>query len=298
MNIYQILEIEEDNNILEIRLRVNKPIIILKRDNGTISDRFIDINSKQTCNILSAKTIKKEYLEQLLNRLLRNSIYLYDNQLKKGFFTIQGGHRVGIIGEVNIENNEIKNFRNITSMNIRIAHELKGCSNYIMKDIIKNQIEIYNTLIVSPPMCGKTTMLRDIVRNVSNGYNNLIPQTVSLIDERNEISATYDGVSQMDVGIRTDVLVNVEKVKAIEILIRSMNPRVIALDEIGMKDDIKAIEKAMCMGVKFIATMHANTTEEVKSRIINIYNNQRFEKIIYLSNFYEKFSVRNVETYV
>lgn len=255
----------------EIRLRVNRPIILKFRNYDLILNYII----------------KTEDILQILERFCENSVYAYKNQICQGFLTIKGGHRVGITGTVVIEDEKIINIKYVSSLNIRIAREILNCSNKILGEILDiNNQTIFNTLIVSPPGKGKTTMLRDVVRQISNGISNINFRglTVGLIDERGEVAATYKGVPQNDVGIRTDVIGNVRKSLAIEMLIRSMAPEVIACDEIGGIEDITAIKKAMLCGVKGIFTMHGKDMDDIKKNkdIYNLVQNKEIEKIIFI----------------
>ena len=128
-----------------------------------------------------------------------------------------------------------------------MARQVIGCSDNMIENIInKENNSIYNTLIVSLPGAGKTTLLRDITRNISNGSIHLEGQTVCVVDERGEIAASYKGVPQNEVGIRTDVLSNISKSIGMKMLIRSMAPQVIAVDEIGTKEDEEALQNAIC----------------------------------------------------
>lgn len=255
----------------EIRLRVNRPIILKFR------------NYDLVLNYIS----KTEDILQILERFCENSIYAYKNQICQGFLTIKGGHRVGITGTVVIENEKIINIKYVSSLNIRVAREILNCSNKILGEILDiNNQTIFNTLIVSPPGKGKTTMLRDVVRQISNGISNINFKglTIGLIDERGEIAATYKGVPQNDIGVRTDVIGNVSKSLAIEMLIRSMAPEVIACDEIGGLEDIKAINKAMLCGVKGIFTMHGKDMDDIKKNkeVYSLVQNKEIEKIIFI----------------
>ncbi len=258
------------NDIREIRIRVGKPII-LKLKNDDIVLRY---------------TVSQQEILKILEKFCENSIYAYKNQICNGFLTIRGGHRIGICGTVVIENNEIVNIKYISSLNVRIAREILNCSNQMLKEILDIQNHtIYNTLIVSPPGKGKTTVLRDIVRQISNGIPNYFkPMTVGLVDERGEIAASYRGIPQNDVGIRTDVIGNVNKSKGIEMLIRTMAPEVIACDEIGLKDDVDAIRKTFVSGVKGIFTMHGKNLEDIKNNkeISELIESKRIEKIIFI----------------
>lgn len=243
INIYNLLKtIINENSFLqqdlqEIRIRVDRPILLKSRK----SDFVIEyrVNSKE--------------ILQILEKICDNSIYAYQNQMINGFITIKGGHRIGIAGTAVSENGRVTNLKYITSLNFRIAREVVNCSNKILGQIIdKEKDSIFNTLIVSPPGKGKTTVLRDLIRNVSNGidYYNFKGKTCGVVDERGEIAAMYRGVPQNDVGIRTDIIENVSKADGIKMLIRSMAPEIIACDEIGSKEDVRAIRRSYVFGCK------------------------------------------------
>ncbi len=222
---------ENINELEEIRLRVNNNIIL-------------KFNSRE--KIANYKTTSKDILETL-EMICEKSIYSYQKEICEGYVTVKGGHRIGITGECVIEKDKIINIKYISSLNFRIARQVIGCSNSIIGEIVnKNTKTIYNTLIVSPPGAGKTTLLRDIVRNLSNGLNYIDGQTVGVVDERGEIAAYFKGTLQNDLGLRTDVLANIPKHLGIKMLIRSMAPKVIAVDEIGKEEDIMALKDAMC----------------------------------------------------
>lgn len=204
-----------------------------------------------------------------------------------GYITIRGGHRVGITGDCVIENNKVINIKYISSLNFRIARQVLDCSNNILKYVIDIENNtVFHTLIVSPPGAGKTTLLKDLVRKISSG----IPEIgfrgidVSLIDERGEISAMYHGIPQNNIGIRTDVLENVTKPLGIKMSIRSMAPKVIVADEIGKKEDIEAINYAVCSGVKGIFTAHSTSFEELKlnNDLNELIKMKLIERIIFL----------------
>ncbi len=257
--------------ITEIRLRVRKKVIIY----------------------ISNKEIILEYIVQLkdlldiLVKISSNSLYAIQNDLNQGFVTIKGGHRVGICGEVVIDNGKIKNIKNINSMNIRIARQIIGCSDKILPHIVESN-NFSNTLIISPPGCGKTTMLRDIIRQLSQGIPNLHFSGVNIgvIDERGEIASVHNGISCLDIGMRTDVLTNVPKSIGIEMLVRSMSVKIIATDEIGSDSDIEAIKYAALSGVRLIFTMHGSCIEDVykKESIKSVIKEGLFDNIIILSN--------------
>ena len=221
---------EED--LQEIRIRGEKPIF-LKFANSSVGIDYI---------------VSQNDLLQLLERICENSIYAYKNQICNGFITIKGGHRIGIVGTVVVENEKVINIKYVTSLNFRIARQVLDSSNKVLKEIINLENKtIYNTLIVSPPGKGKTTILRDAIRKLSNGIKdiNFSGKTCGLVDERGEIAAMYRGIPQNDVGMRTDIVDNINKSEGIKMLIRSMAPEIIACDEIGSKEDVEAIEYAL-----------------------------------------------------
>lgn len=259
-------------HIEEIRLRSGKPLM-LKIGQETQTIDYI---------------VKQQEVLQAFERICENSVYSYTRQICDGYITIRGGNRVGIVGSAVIDNGQVININYISSLNFRIARQQIGCSNSIIEDIIDNyNNSIHNTLIVSPPGCGKTTLLRDMVRNISNGINEIgfKGKTVGVVDERGEIAAMYKGIPQNDIGIRTDVVDNMPKPQAMRMLVRSMAPNVIVCDEIGSIEDINAIDYAMCSGVKGIFTAHGKNIDEVNQNpeLSKLLNKHVFERIILLN---------------
>lgn len=255
----------------EIRIRVERPIIIKLRN----------------LDVMIEYKINQSEILQILERICENSIYAYKRQICEGYITIKGGHRIGLTGSAVIENGEIINIKYVTSLNFRIARQVLNCSNKILGQVLNlKEQTIFNTLIVSPPGKGKTTILRDAIRRISNGIEelNFKGKTCGVVDERGEIAAMYRGIPQNDVGIRTDVIENITKSKGMKILIRTMSPEVIACDEIGTKEDAEAISEALISGVKGIFTMHGSNLEDIKSnpQINKLIEEKKIEKIIFI----------------
>ena len=255
----------------EIRIRVERPIIIKLRN----------------LDVMIEYKINQSEILQILERICENSIYAYKRQICEGYITIKGGHRIGLTGSAVIENGEIINIKYVTSLNFRIARQVLNCSNKILGQVLNlKEQTIFNTLIVSPPGKGKTTILRDAIRRISNGIEelNFKGKTCGVVDERGEIAAMYRGIPQNDVGIRTDVIENITKSKGMKILIRTMSPEVIACDEIGTKEDAEAISEALISGVKGIFTMHGSNLEDLKSnpQINKLIEEKKIEKIIFI----------------
>lgn len=255
----------------EIRIRTSLPIILKIGQDEKVINYYPS----------------SEDIEKIMQNICSNSIYAYQTQISEGFLTITGGHRVGISGNAVIKDGKVSNINNIYSLNFRIAKQIKGCSKEIIKNIINNNSIIsQHTLIVSCPGAGKTTVLRDLVRNISNGIpeENIKGVDVSVIDERAEIAAMYKGIPQNDVGIRTDVINNVPKPIGIKMAVRSLAPKVIVADEIGNKNDAEAINYAICSGVTGIFTAHGNSMQDLKKNpeINDLLNLNIFKNIVFL----------------
>lgn len=272
-NIIDVFQKDEKilNELQEIRIRTNRQIILKLRN----TDLILQYN------------VSQNEILQIVERCCENSIYAYKNQICEGFITVKGGHRIGITGSCVIENGKIINIKYISSLNIRIAREVFNCSVRLLNDVIDiENNNIYNTILVAPPGKGKTTMLRDIIRNISNGIEkiNFSGKICGVVDERGEIASMYKGIPQNDIGIRTDVIENVSKSKGIHMLIRSMSPQIIACDEIGSIEDIEAIKYALYSGVKGIFTMHGSNIEDVKNNkpIYNLVENKEIQKVIFI----------------
>ncbi|WP_353095892.1 stage III sporulation protein AA [Tissierella praeacuta] len=266
----------------EIRLRNEGPLTI----SYGAKDYFISRDSSVSSVPSKAMVVKEEHIKNTFQIISNYSVYAYEEEIRNGFITIKGGHRVGIGGKVIYGPNGVETIKNISSLNIRIGKEILGVSDSIIPYLVKEPRIFYNTLIISPPQCGKTTLLRDIVRNLSNGFGLLNSNglKVSVVDERSEIAGMYKGIAQNDIGIRTDVLDGCLKSDGIIMAIRALSPDIIAVDEIGSKKDVDAINEALRAGIKLIATIHGSSMEEImnKSSMRELFEEKIFERFIIL----------------
>lgn len=264
---------ENWDKLEEIRIRINRPILLKFNQYEKILDYKID----------------SEIILRIMQYICDNSIYSYQEQICKGFITIKGGHRVGICGSGVVEEGRVINLKYISGLNFRIAKQIIGSADKIIEYILDVENNtIHNSLIVSPPGVGKTTIIRDLVRQISNGIPryNFEGKSVGVVDERGEISATYKGISENDLGLRTDVMNNIPKGIGMTMLIRSMSPQVIVADEIGGKEDVEAINYAICCGVKGIFTAHGKFLEDLQlNQTLNeLINTYIFDRIIFLNS--------------
>lgn len=212
--------------------------------------------------------IDRKCLDEMLNYITGYSIYAMDEEIKQGYITFSGGHRIGITGHATYETlRDSKDLRitsivDIGGLNIRIAHERKGCAKRIVPYLRKGE-GIYNTLIFAAPGVGKTTYLRDIIRILSEGDEEHSGLKISVIDERSEIAACVDGKPQNDLGKRTDVLDACPKELGMKMVLRTMSPDVIAVDELGKENEFMLLEQMQCSGVKLLGSIHAGDMDEV-----------------------------------
>ena len=238
-------------SITEIRLRSGKPAIAQMG----MQEYFLTKEGGFSKNREQSRCFSHEELSAILLRLCRHSLYAYEEELRAGFLTLEGGHRLGVSGETVVEDGKILTMKNIAFLNLRIAHEIRGAADELLPFVYEGSRPL-NTLIISPPGCGKTTILRDLIRQISEGNAYGAGCSVSVVDERAEIGGSYLGIPQNDLGIRTDVLCGCPKAMGMRMLIRSMSPRVMAVDELGSREEMEEIHEAKRCGVTVLATLH------------------------------------------
>ncbi len=270
------------DEVQEIRLRVAAPLMLVYRNEEYYLTGSGDISKK----LEEAYHITKNELKETMEYMSNYSLYAFEEELKQGFLTVQGGHRIGIAGKTILDESGIKTMKYISFINIRLSHQVKGCASPILPFVYKNQREVCHTLIISPPRCGKTTLLRDLIRQISDGSREFEGMNVGVVDERSEIGACYQGAPQNDLGIRTDILDCCPKAKGMMMLIRTMSPRVIAVDEVGSREDLDAIEYVMNCGCKLIATVHGSSIEDLRQKPVlrTLLEERIFERYIVLNN--------------
>lgn len=242
----------------EIRIRIGQPIEFLGEEKAWYLSREKEdvLTGEQT----EAYAVTEEDMQEMVTFLSRYSPYAFSEEIKNGYITLEGGHRVGIAGQVRMERESVADICYIRFLDIRIAREQKGCAKELVS-YLRQEESIYNTLFVSAPGIGKSTYLRDCIRLLSDGG-----LRVSLVDERSEIAACHMGRPQNDVGLRTDVLDRCSKPAGMRMMLRAMSPQVLAVDELGTKEDFAAVEQALNCGCKILGTIHAGNLKELSRK--------------------------------
>lgn len=249
-------------DIQEIRLRAGRPIVIHMGGR----ELFLDRNGHFSDSPSRAVSAMSEELEGLLGHICHYSLYAFEDELRQGFITVRGGHRVGVAGQAVLESDgHIRTIKNISFMNIRISHEVKGAADGVLSRMYGSE-GLKSALILSPPGCGKTTLLRDLIRQISDGNEYGPGMTVGVVDERSELAGSYCGIPQNDLGMRTDVLDACPKAMGMLLLLRSMSPQVIAIDELGSREELEQLKSAAHCGCRILATAHGGSLDDLERR--------------------------------
>lgn len=270
------------HEIEELRLRVGQPLLVRTLDKDLFINREGEVTSPK-----KAYFINHEDLACALERMTHSSVYAAEEELKQGFIALPGGNRVGVTGEVVLQHGQIQTMKHISSLNLRVARDIPGRSLKILPLLLSADGRVRHTLLISPPRAGKTTLLRDLIRSISNGVPQLglRGQTVGVVDERGELAGMWQGVPTYDLGYRTDVLDGCPKASGMSMMVRSMSPQVLAMDELGHTDDVIAIADALRTGVQILSTAHASSLEEARNRpvITRLLDQGVFERLVVLS---------------
>lgn len=244
--------------VYEIRLRANRPLLLVVGG----KERMLGERGGWAKNLWEAYVVEEEEIRETLEYVAGYSLYAFEEELRQGFLTVQGGHRVGVAGSVALDGGRIRTISPVTSLNVRLAHQAIGCGDKLMH-WLRDERGIHSALIISPPRGGKTTLLRDMIRQISDGEKGVRGYTVGVVDERSELAGCYRGIPQNDLGMRTDVLDACPKAEGMMLLVRSMSPEVVAVDELGNYEDIHAIETVLHSGCRLLATMHGDSLEDI-----------------------------------
>lgn len=263
----------------EIRLRTEKPLLICQGG----WEAFLSGKGELLQEPKDAYRVSGRELRETLELVGKYSLYAYEDELRQGYLSLRGGHRLGVAGKVVLEGDKVKSIRSVSSLNLRLSHEVLGCGDKVLPHLYDTE-GFRHTLIISPPRCGKTTLLRDLIRQISDGGEEHPGCTVGVVDERSEICGCYQGIPANDVGIRTDVMDACPKAEGMMMLIRSMAPEVLAVDEIGREEDIRAMETALFCGCRLLATVHGSSLEDIRSKPLlgRLVEERMFERYVIL----------------
>lgn len=280
-DIFNSFDVKIRNQINEIRLRRDKPIIVYIINKAyfvELSGR-LSPNLNQQCLYLSS-----DDFDYICDKICSNSYHTSMTTLVDGYVTAKNGSRVGVSSTAVIKDNKIHSVRDISSLNIRISHEYKNCSKKIVDLICKDKLP--SIVVAGKPCCGKTTFLRDYARLISNGYMGECKK-VSIVDERKEISCGFD------VGVNTDTLYGFSKAKGIEIATRTLSPDLIICDEIGNEQELEAMENSFTTGVSFAVSVHIKSSKQLFSNMIllNLIDSGQFDYVIILKSFTNEFEI-------
>ncbi len=260
-------EISDWQHLQEIRIRQDQPVLLL------YEGREIVLNIRGSAG----------EIRQIVEGACGYSGYAFEEEIRRGYLTVEGGHRIGLAGRAVMTKTGVQTLKYISALNIRVAHPVVGCAAR-WKEYLYREMQPCHILIVSPPGCGKTTLLRDVIRLFSEGSEGIPGVNVGVVDERSEIGGSFQGKQTHDLGMRTDLLDGCSKAEGMYMLLRSMAPRVIAADEIGSTEDVRAIEEVIQSGCRILATVHSDSMEELRQKpgMQGLLKAKVFERYIFL----------------
>ncbi len=261
----------------EVRLRVDKPMMLCCPNQNW----FVDTRS-QLHNLPSGCfAVTPDEISSAVLGLCSYSVHAHEGEMKNGFISLRGGHRAGVCGTAVIAEGRVSAVREVTSVNIRIARDLRGAADELMRHIFERRIE--GVLVAGPPSSGKTTILRDLARQLSGGRLGQYLK-VAVIDERFELAAVSGGVPQNDLGPACDILSGYPKGEGVMTAVRTLSPQVIICDEIGGGEDVTSMLDGLRCGVKMIASAHAESVDELlgKRQVTRLLREGAFGAIVML----------------
>lgn len=264
----------KEETLREIRMRTGRGLV-LETAEGEV---LLSASGGVVASEKEAYRVTEEDVKTALELLTGYSVYAFEEELRQGYFTVEGGHRIGVAGRAVVENGRVQRLNYISFLNFRVAHECTGCSETLYRRLYGDGM-FYHTLLFAPAGCGKTTFLRDLIRQLSN--NGL---RVGVADERSELAACHFGIPQHDLGMRTDVMDGCPKAEAMGMLLRSMTPQILAADEIGLEEDVFAIRAAAGSGCKVVASAHGGSFAElIRNPVLRmLWEERRFERYVKL----------------
>lgn len=270
----------------EIRFRTGRGLLIETAE----GEQLLNREGRRVFSEGEAYRVRPEDVKTALELLTGYSVYAFEEELRQGYFTVEGGHRIGVAGQAVVEGGRVQRLSYISFLNFRVAHACTGCSEALFRRLY-GKGEYYHTLLFAPAGCGKTTFLRDMIRLLSNAG-----LRVGVADERSELAACHYGIPQHDLGMRTDVMDGCPKAEAMMMLLRSMTPQIIAADEIGMETDVFAIRAATGSGCKVVASAHGGTFEElIRNPVLRtLWEERRFERYVCLEKKGSSFGVKEI----
>ncbi len=273
-------------NLREIRLRIGRGLMVETADGAY----WLGQNGARVKVEYEAYRVTEIDIKTALELLTGYSVYAFEEELRQGYFTVEGGHRVGVAGRAVTEQGKVVRLQDISFLNVRIAHECKGCSKELFRRLYGDGTYCH-TLLFAPAGCGKTTFLRDLIRLLSEAG-----LRVGVADERSELAACYRGMPQHDLGPCTDVMDGCPKAEAMTMLLRSMTPQILVADEVGTEADVFAIRAAAGSGCKVVASAHGGSISELQQNPVlrSLWEERRFERYVRLGKTAKGFEVQAI----